>query len=75
MADEEHLAILKRGIPGCNRWREENPDAVPDLEGADLHKANLGKANLSQAKLSNGILREAKLNQAEFSGQTLARPT
>jgi hypothetical protein len=31
MADDEHVAILKRGVDAWNEWRRENPDIVPDL--------------------------------------------
>lgn len=31
MANPEHVEILKQGVDVWNRWREENPEVVPDL--------------------------------------------
>jgi hypothetical protein len=38
-ADDEHVALLKKGVAAWNTWRDENPDIRPDLTGADLSKA------------------------------------
>jgi hypothetical protein len=34
MINPEHLAILKQGVEIWNKWREENPDIMPDLSWA-----------------------------------------
>jgi hypothetical protein len=39
-ANEEHLAILKRGVKAWNQWREGYPD-MPDLREADLRGEDL----------------------------------
>jgi uncharacterized protein YjbI with pentapeptide repeats len=39
MANDEHVAILKRGVAAWNAWRNENPDICPDLRGADLTRS------------------------------------
>jgi hypothetical protein len=31
MANEEHLAILRKGVEAWNAWRKENPDIRPEL--------------------------------------------
>jgi hypothetical protein len=36
MANQEHLEILHQGVEIWNKWREEKPDIVPDLSGAEL---------------------------------------
>jgi TIR domain/Pentapeptide repeats (8 copies) len=36
MANEEHVAILKKGVRTWNWWRDQNLDIRPDLSGADL---------------------------------------
>ena len=36
MANEEHVAILKKGVKAWNEWREKNPEIRPDLESADI---------------------------------------
>jgi hypothetical protein len=86
MANDEHVAILKRGVPPWNEWRDENPamradlseaDLVradlsgADLSGADLAGANLGEANLSGANLSEANLSGANLNWADLSQAVL----
>jgi hypothetical protein len=44
MANQEHVARLKQGVKVWNQWRDENPDIVPDLRGADLREATLCEA-------------------------------
>ena len=41
MANDEHVALLKKGVAAWNAWRGESPDIPPDLSNADLTKANL----------------------------------
>lgn len=36
MANDEHVAIFKRGVSAWNEWRRQNPTLQPDLSGADL---------------------------------------
>ncbi len=36
MANEEHLAILKKGVGAWNRWRDRNLEVRPNLSEADL---------------------------------------
>jgi uncharacterized protein YjbI with pentapeptide repeats len=74
MANEEHLEILKKGVEAWNRWRQRNPEVVPDLRGAkliaaDFHGAHLeyaafGWANLERANLSGADLSKADLHDA-----------
>jgi uncharacterized protein YjbI with pentapeptide repeats len=45
MANDEHVAILKKGVDAWNKWRDENVNIRPDLSGVDLSRANLGGAN------------------------------
>jgi hypothetical protein len=42
MANDEHVAILKKGVDTWNAWRRENPDIRPDLSGAGSARAQLG---------------------------------
>lgn len=77
MANEEHLAILKKGAWEWNQWRWRNDISVPDLSGADLKGAQLARvdltaadlfsANLSGANLSRAELRFARLERADLS--------
>jgi hypothetical protein len=61
MANEKHLAILKQGFEVWNKWREENPEIVPDLREANLIGANLSGADLGGVDLVNAILINANL--------------
>ncbi len=42
MANKEHLAILKQGVDAWNNWRKQDPDVMPDLDGAPLFGASGG---------------------------------
>jgi len=71
MANDEHVAMLTKGVHAWNRWRGENPNVVPDLSGAKLYGENLNGANLSGAYLSQAHLYEADLSGANLSGANL----
>ena len=62
MANDEHVALLKKGVDAWNEWRSQNPQVDVNLRGASLSNkyfkgTNLYKANLSGANLSNTHLR------------------
>jgi uncharacterized protein YjbI with pentapeptide repeats len=71
MANDDHVAILKKGVEVWNAWREANPDIRPDLSGADLIEAYLREADLHRADLSDANLFEADLSDANLSGAIL----
>jgi hypothetical protein len=76
MANEEHLAILKKGVADWNEWRKQNPDIRPylvkaDLSGAKLRDANLRFANLSGAYPFEANLFGANLFEANLRGADL----
>jgi Pentapeptide repeats (8 copies) len=78
MADDGHIAQLKKGVAAWNAWREQNPNNRPDLSGADLSKAdlrdaNLRGANLRDANLSGAHLIRANLDDADLSGAILVK--
>jgi uncharacterized protein YjbI with pentapeptide repeats len=66
MANEEHVAKLKKGVAAWNAWRKENPGIRPDLRSANLGGADLSKADLSKADLS-----KADLSKADLTGSDL----
>ena len=66
MANPRHLDILRQGVDVWNRWREENPELLPDLSNSNLSWAYLRAANLSGADLSQAKLRGANLREADF---------
>jgi uncharacterized protein YjbI with pentapeptide repeats len=75
MANDEHVAILKKGVDALNAWRDEFWLRKPDLSGAKLRGADLTGANLTRANLSGADLREAKLFQSQLFGLTCAGRT
>ena len=66
MANPEHLKILNQGVEAWNEWREENPEARPDLTKADLTGADLIRADLRWMNLLG-----ADLNMAELTASML----
>jgi uncharacterized protein YjbI with pentapeptide repeats len=72
MPNEEHLAILQRGVQVWNQWREVNPDIIPDFTAAPLSGADLGGADLSGAALDRANLRQANLTKAALTGSHLS---
>jgi hypothetical protein len=65
MANDEHVAMLKKGVDAWNVWRAENPDIHPDLGGANLNKANLADAILGGADLLRQSLPETDVSKAD----------
>jgi uncharacterized protein YjbI with pentapeptide repeats len=82
MANDDHIAQLRKGVAAWNDWRKQNPDIRPGLSGenlfdADLNRANLSRANLqwarlSGANLSGADLSKANLSEADLSGANLS---
>jgi len=71
MANDDHVALLKKDVDAWNRWRGENPNVVPDLRGALLSVADLRVANLSRADLRVADLSAPGLSAAKLSGADL----
>jgi hypothetical protein len=71
MANDEHVAILEKGVEVWNAWRHEFWLRKPDFSGANLSGANLSGADLTRANLSGADLREAKLFQSQLFGADL----
>jgi uncharacterized protein YjbI with pentapeptide repeats len=77
MANQEQLAILKKGVNFWYGWREKNPEIKIDFKGAnlagtDLSIFNLTGANLSNANLANANLRATNLSDANLIGADLS---
>jgi len=71
MANEGHVALLKRGVNAWNAWRDKNPEVRPNLSGADLFGANLNRANLHGANLNGANLHAANLGRTKLGGADL----
>lgn len=70
--NEDPLEIIKRGVNVWNRWRAENPDVRPDLEGADLSHFQLEQVNLKDVNLKHCNFTAAVLEGANLSGSDLS---
>ena len=73
MANDTHLAVLKRGVAAWNEWRAAQPAMRPDLSsaslrGLDLAKVDLSRADLGKADLRGTILSGAVLIDADLAG-------
>lgn len=68
MANKDHLEIIKKGAHAWNKWREENPDILPDLFKANLSYVNLYGINLKKANLWEARLKNATMRRADLSG-------
>jgi uncharacterized protein YjbI with pentapeptide repeats len=71
VANDEYLALLRKGTAVWNEWRARNPDVKPDLLDADLFKEDLHEANLSWADLGWSTLSGANLRGADLSDACL----
>jgi uncharacterized protein YjbI with pentapeptide repeats len=73
VANEEHLAILKKGVKAWNEWRGRTRGTMADLTGADLRRWDLSDANFFNVSLFGAHLDEAKLTRAILSGADFRR--
>ena len=76
MANEQHVAFLKKGVRSWNDWSKDNPNITADFTGAALNGINLSqalldRANLSGADLSNSNLVGANLYKADLTRANL----
>ena len=81
--NKRHLAILKKGRRSWNKWRERNPDVIPqlsgidffpeelrDLEGYNLDYANLAGVEGTVVSFRHASLFKANLEKAKFKEST-----
>ena len=76
MAKPEHLAKPKESVEVWKTCRDDNPEIVPALWGADLEEADLRyddlqNADLAESVLTGAVLRSAKLTEAVLTGAVL----
>ena len=72
MANQEHLAELRKGIEAWSRWRKRNPGIRPDFGEADLPLADLCKADLRGVNLHQARFFSANLQGADLQGADLS---
>ena len=75
MANDEHVALLKKGVTAWNQWRDDNVNTLPDLRGANL-TTHVRWADVSRSSfLGTGhrkVLVETHLHRANLSGTDLS---
>jgi uncharacterized protein YjbI with pentapeptide repeats len=69
--EHPYLDIFELGMERWRKWRNEHPNALPDLSGADLSgqdlmEANLGDSDIRDAKLNAAFLCRANLIRADL---------
>ena len=67
MANPEHVELLKQGFEVWNKWREDNPDTVPDLSNSNLSREFLEHVNLEDANLENTNIEETFLYSSDLT--------
>jgi uncharacterized protein YjbI with pentapeptide repeats len=74
MANDKHVALLKKGAEAWNAWRADNPDwraDNPDIR-PDLRGANLVGADLSGADLRGALLAGVDLKPTIWSDSRIS---
>ena len=71
MANQEHVKTIKKGVEHWNKWREENPEVVPDLAWDNLVGVHLSCANLEGANMKLAFCRGGNLEGVNFKNATL----
>ena len=72
MANQKHLALLRKGTRVWNEWRQKNPGIKPDLTKADLTCLEIPGVNLREAELSDAEIGRVDLSQADLSKANLS---
>src|SRR6188474_1208225 len=74
--NQEHIAILEKGVSTWNQWRRENPKIIPrvtyhDFKGLDLRGINFTNADLIYGEFENCDIRDSDLRGAELYSSDL----
>jgi uncharacterized protein YjbI with pentapeptide repeats len=57
MANDDHVAMLRKSVDAWNTWRDKNLNIRPDLSGVDLSRANLGGANFGAIRPDFNVIK------------------
>jgi uncharacterized protein YjbI with pentapeptide repeats/DNA-binding XRE family transcriptional regulator len=71
LANKQHLALLKKGAKAWNKWRNKNPDIIPQLSGINLNEEDC--KNLSGFNLDNANLADISGYVISFKGASLVQ--
>ncbi len=71
MADSDHVSKIKKGVASWNRWREEEPEVVPDLGWANLNGLDLPGAVFTKSVLKLAFCKGCDFAGTDFSGANM----
>jgi len=71
MANDEHVALVRRGTKAINAFAEQHDDVSLDLRDVDLHGSDLRGAQLKNAKLRGADLSECDLRDAALNSSDM----
>lgn len=71
MADSGHVSKVKEGAAAWNRWREDDPDVIPDLGWANINGLDLDGAVFVKSSLKLAFCKGCSLAGADFSGANM----
>ncbi len=69
--NKKHLKVFRRGVTVWNKWRDKNPDVIPELTGLELNDEDLDGINLSKADLRGVKLQGVSLNSSLLENANL----
>lgn len=74
--NKKHLKVFRRGVSAWNKWRNKNPNVIPELTGIkltaeDLDGVNLREADLRTVTFENVNLNNSLLENANLEGSKL----
>lgn len=69
--NKKHLKVFRRGVTSWNKWRDKNPDVIPELTGIQLDTVDLNGINLSNADLRGATLKNVSLNNSVLENANL----
>lgn len=69
--NKKHLTVFRRGVTAWNKWRNNNPDVIPELAGIELNTKDLNGINLSKADLTGAKFKNVAFNSSLFEDANL----
>lgn len=69
--NKKHHKVFRRGVAAWNKWRDKNPDVVPELTGLELNNEDLDGINLSKADLRGVKFQGVSLNSSLLENANL----
>lgn len=73
MTNPEHIRLFLQGSEVWNKWRDDNPQVIPDLRDAQLKGKGLREMHLNDAILTNADLSKANLTLVNLTQANLTK--